>query len=201
MDIKDFKFATVLTGGIATGKSTVSNILKSLGYEIIDADEIAHTVLFLKRYEIANLFGKEYLKDRSVDRKKLGALIFDDKEKREELESLLHPLIREIMVDQAKSLERWGRVYFLDIPLYFESERIRSDSVALVYAPRNLQIKRLRERDLLSDKEIEDRLKAQLPIEDKVGKSDFVIDNIGSIDELRANVDNFLKELNESIKI
>ena len=201
MDIKDFKFATVLTGGIATGKSTVSKMLEDLGYKIIDADKIAHFILDLRKDDIANLFGKEYIKDDRVDRKRLGKLIFSDRDQRIRLESLLHPLIREQMLKDAKALESLKRVYFLDIPLYFESGEIDSSQVALVYAPRSLQIERLRRRDGLSNEEIEDRLNAQLPIEQKVSLSDFVIDNSGSLEDLKDNVNNFLKDLNESIKI
>jgi len=195
MDIKDFKFATVITGGIATGKSTVSTILKELGYEIIDADKIAHTLLDLKRYEIANIFGREYLKEDGIDRAKLGKLIFSDSTQRKKLESFLHPLIREELLNQAKALEKWKRIFFIDIPLFFEKSDIHANRVALVYAPKDLQIKRMRSRDNLSDQEIKERLKAQLPIEEKLKKSDIIIDNSGTIEELRVNVNNFLTQI------
>jgi len=195
MDIKDFKFATVITGGIATGKSTVSSILKNLGYEIIDADKIAHILLDLKRYEIANIFGREYLKEDGIDRAKLGKLIFSNSSQRKKLESFLHPFIGEEILNQARALEEWKRVFFIDIPLFFEKSGTNANRVALVYAPKDLQIKRMRSRDKLSDKEIEDRLKAQLPIEEKLKKSDIIIDNSGTIEDLRVNVENFLTQI------
>ena len=91
---KPFKYAIALTGGIATGKSTVCNILKLYGFSIIDADEISHKVLEEQKEKIAKIFGKEYIKDNKVDRVALGKLIFSDKNSKKLLENLLHPLIK-----------------------------------------------------------------------------------------------------------
>ena len=89
-----FKNAIVITGGIATGKSLVCDILKSKNFKIIDADEISHQILDTLTDEISKIFGNEFIKDGKVDRKKLGDLVFNDKSKLKTLESLLHPKIR-----------------------------------------------------------------------------------------------------------
>ena len=115
-----FKHAVVITGSIGSGKSTVCELLAGLGFEIIDADSIAHKQLNLCVSEVAAEFGDEVLADGKIDRKKLGALAFKDAEKLKILERILHPKIRLEILSRAAKLESAGRTYFVGIPLFFE---------------------------------------------------------------------------------
>ena len=195
MKREDFKHAIALTGGIATGKSTVCDMLRSYGYEIIDADKVAHNMLDLQSDKIAVLFGDEYVVDGKVNRKKLGSIIFSNDKNRSKLEALLHPLIREEILTQSRVYEGKERPYILDIPLYFESGKYDVDRVVLIYAPRDIQLDRLVNRDNLTQKESEDRINSQLPIDTKKDKSSFIIDNSKDLAHLKEEVEKFIKEI------
>ena len=121
-----FKYAIVLTGGIATGKSSVAKIFAEHGFEIIDADKIAHKVLDEQHEKIIQVFGDEFVKDGKVQRKALGAVVFADNEKRKQLEALLHPLIYREIEEAAETLDRFGEPYLVDIPLFLRRTGIRS---------------------------------------------------------------------------
>jgi dephospho-CoA kinase len=195
MKREDFKHAIALTGGIATGKSTVCDMLRSYGYEIIDADKVAHNMLDLQSDKIAVLFGDEYVVDGKVNRKKLGSIIFSNDKNRSKLEALLHPLIREEILTQSRVYEGKESPYILDIPLYFESGKYDVDRVVLIYAPRDIQLDRLVNRDNLTQKEAEDRINSQLPIDAKRDKSSFIIDNSKDLGHLKEEVAKFIKEI------
>ncbi|RVZ36494.1 dephospho-CoA kinase, partial [Helicobacter pylori] len=155
------KNAIALTGGIGTGKSTTLKILELQGYEILDADKIAHQLLQEHRFKIAQHFGSDILEKDILNRKKLGAIVFQNANKLKWLEDFLHPLIRECMLKKAYELEKNHQAYFLDIPLFFEvggKKRYPVSKVVLIYAPRALQIERLLERDKLKEAEILQRL-------------------------------------------
>ncbi len=189
----EFKNAILLTGGIATGKSSVCNILKLHGFSIIDADKIAHEVLRENTKEIERLFGKEYLKDGEVNRRKLGELIFSDKESKEKLENLLHPKIEEKIKKQALYLEGFKVPYIVDIPLFFETgERYNIKPVVVVYAPKELQIERLVKREGYGLSHAKDRVSSQIDIEEKKKRADFVIDNSKNLKHLQKEIDRFL---------
>ena len=115
-----FKHAIVITGSIGSGKSAVCKLLAGLGFEIIDADSIAHEQLNLCVSEVAAEFGDEVLNGGKIDRKKLGALVFNDADKLKILERILHPKIRLEILSRAAKLESAGRTYFVGIPLFFE---------------------------------------------------------------------------------
>ncbi|WRD37932.1 dephospho-CoA kinase [Helicobacter pylori] len=192
------KNAIALTGGIGTGKSTTIKILESQGYEILDADKIAHQLLQEHRFKIAQHFGSEILEKDILNRKKLGAIVFQKANKLKWLEDFLHPLIRECMFKKAYELEKNHQAYFLDIPLFFEvggKKRYPVSRVVLIYAPRVLQIERLLERDKLKEAEILQRLACQMDIEQKRAMSDYVIDNSSSLKDLNKQVERFLKTL------
>ena len=114
-----FVYAVALTGGIATGKSSVARMFAEDGYTVIDADRIAHEVLAEQKEKIAEMFGETMIKEGNVDRKALGAVVFADPLKRKKLEQLLHPLIYEEIEAQAKTEDAKGRPYIVDIPLFF----------------------------------------------------------------------------------
>ncbi|UOR65861.1 dephospho-CoA kinase [Helicobacter pylori] len=192
------KNAIALTGGIGTGKSTTIKILESQGYQILDADKIAHQLLQEHRFEIAQHFGSEILEKDILNRKKLGTIVFQNANELKWLEDFLHPLIRECMLQKAYELEKNHQAYFLDIPLFFEvggKKCYPVSKVVLIYAPRVLQIERLLERDKLKEVEILQRLACQMDIEQKRTMSDYIIDNSSSLKDLNKQVERFLKTL------
>ncbi|GAA9531806.1 dephospho-CoA kinase [Helicobacter pylori] len=192
------KNAIALTGGIGTGKSTTIKILESQGYQILDADKIAHQLLQEHRFKIARHFGSEIIEKDILNRKKLGTIVFQNANELKWLEDFLHPLIRECMLQKAYELEKNHQAYFLDIPLFFEvggKKCYPVSKVVLVYAPRVLQIERLLERDKLKEAEILQRLACQMDIEQKRALSDYIIDNSSSLKDLNKQVERFVKTL------
>lgn len=113
-----FKHAIALTGGIATGKSTVCNLLKLHGFLTIDADKIAHRLLDRHHAEIAQMFGQEFVKDGVVLRKELGKIIFSNEKEKLKLEAFIHPLIKDEIIKEAVIFEKQQKPYFIDIPLF-----------------------------------------------------------------------------------
>ncbi|WP_100949703.1 dephospho-CoA kinase [Helicobacter pylori] len=192
------KNAIALTGGIGTGKSTTIKILESQGYPILDADKIAHQLLQEHRFKIAQHFGSDILEKGVLNRKKLGAIVFQNANELKWLEDFLHPLIRECMLEKAYELEKNHQAYFLDIPLFFEvggKKCYPVSKVVLIYAPKALQIERLLERDKLKETEILQRLACQMDIEQKRATSDYIIDNSSGLKDLNKQVERFLKTL------
>lgn len=175
-----------LTGGIASGKTTVANWLKHQGIALVDADQIARQVVAPYEEGLARIrahFGDSVLqKDGSLDRSKLGQLVFSQPRKLEELNELLHPLIRARMKTQLADLEEHGHSFvFLDIPLLFESHlEDWVDRILVVYVPQELQLRRLMARNHLDSQAAEARIHAQLPLEEKVKRADAVINNSAS---------------------
>ncbi|MDD3343558.1 MAG: dephospho-CoA kinase [Sulfurospirillaceae bacterium] len=172
-----YEHAIVLTGGIATGKSTVSSLLREQGFDVIDADVISKTILPLYVSEVERLFGASVVVNGQIDRKALGNLIFNNKVEREKLNTFLHPLIREEILRQSEVLEKTGKLYFIDIPLFFESDGYDCKVVVVVYAPIEVQRKRLMIRENFTKEEAQKRIDAQISIEDKRIKADFLINN------------------------
>ncbi len=190
------KNAIVLTGGIATGKSTASALMQLFGFRVIDADKIAHEVLDNSILEIEEAFGKEYIKDYKVDRKALGALVFADANKRAKLEAIVHPKIKDEILAKAKEQEKLGKPYLIDIPLFFEREGAYNiEKSIVVYAPLELQLKRLMQRDSLSKEEAMQRINAQLPIEVKKQKATFLIDNSKDLTHLQKECERVKEEI------
>ncbi|EDO9794790.1 dephospho-CoA kinase [Campylobacter fetus] len=193
-----FRNAYVITGNIGSGKSTVVNMLKLYGFSVIDADKISHDVLDKSSDKIAKEFGKEFVSGSNVDRKKLGALVFKDREKLKLLESILHPQIRSIIYEKAHFLEDKGLPYFIDIPLYFEKNAYNFDKVVLIYAPEHILLHRVISRDRLSKEDAKLRLSTQIDIEEKVAKSQFVIKNDDNLKNLNLELNNFIEKLKEN---
>jgi dephospho-CoA kinase len=190
-----------LTGGIGTGKSTVAKILRDMGLPVVDADQLARQSTAvgspgLKR--VAAEFGAGVLDSSGeLDRSALGAIVFSDPKKREDLEGILHPIIQELRAKARRELEQAGcEMAFYDVPLLFEKNlEDEFDSTVLVYANPEEQVRRVVERDGLSLSDAEARLRAQLPIDEKVKRADFVIFNRGSLSDLKANVVAVVAEL------
>jgi dephospho-CoA kinase len=187
-----------LTGGIASGKSTVAKMLRELEIPVIDADQIAREVVEVGEeayLEIVKEFGEEILQeDRTIDRGKLGSIVFHNKEKRQLLNSIVHPAVRKKMLMQKEQYIRNGEnTIVLDIPLLFESNLTHLvDKIIVVYVDEHIQLQRLMERNSLSKEEAEVRMKAQMPLIEKVSKADAVINNNGTIEETKQQLLNIL---------
>jgi len=180
-----FTYAVALTGSIATGKSTVVTFFSAFGFEIIDADKIAHDILNEEHKAIASLFGEDVIKDEKVDRKTLGSIVFSSAEKRGELEALLHPLIYTRIERLATLLDEQKKPYLVDIPLFFEGKRYPIEKVLVIYTPSDLQLQRLMQRESISKEEAQKRIDIQISIEEKRKKADYVIDNSGTLAALK----------------
>jgi len=190
-----FKYAIALTGGIATGKSTVCNLLKKDGFLIIDADLIAHRLLDLHYKNIAAIFGEEYVEEKKVLRKKLGSIIFSDEKNKLKLESFIHPLIQKEIEKEASVLEKMQKVYFIDIPLFYEKMHYPISKCLLIYTPKDTQLKRLMNRDNIDEKLALLKISNQMDIEEKKNKADYIIDNSRNLEELKNEVVQFTKEI------
>ena len=176
-----------LTGGIASGKSTVAGMLAAEGAEIIDADLLARQAVQpgqVAYKAVVDAFGSRVVgKDGELDRQRLGVLVFADGVRRKQLESLIHPFVREETQKRRVEIARRrpGALIVLDVPLLFESRMERGLSeIVVVYVPRDLQLKRLMKRDGLSEDDARARISSQMDIEIKRGLATRVIDNSGS---------------------
>ena len=194
-DPSRFPNAVVLTGGISTGKSTVARMFAEDGYAIIDADSVAHEVLQREKELIVEHFGEGILHQGEIDRKKLGTLVFADPNKRKILEGMLHPLIRQEIFAQAERLEKTEQPYIVDIPLFFESGSYPIEKVIVVYAPKEIQLKRLMQRDGYNMQEALQRLDAQISIEEKKLLATYLIDNSQDLDHLARQYRDVRKQL------
>lgn len=201
---KDNCLLLAVTGGIATGKSTVASMLQELGAPLIDLDVIARKVVEPGRpawKQIVEYFGGDVLTEEGlIDRKKLSSVVFNDEAKRKKLESFTHPHILEEVSREAYriAIGHPEAVIQIVIPLLLEiGSQDRFDKVLVVYAPREMQIERLMKRDGISRSRAEGILEAQIPIDQKLKYADFVIRNDKTLDETRAQVEALWKELQE----
>ena len=192
-----------LTGGIGTGKSTVSRILKERGYEVIDLDVIAHEVIRFPQVieKIVENFGKEILENNNsendiISREKLGKIIFRNKKKRLILNSIMHPEILHSMREKILKYKKENKIIFVEIQLLFEVQWEKEfDSILLVSADEKTQIQRVLKRDNRTYEEALNIINSQMSLDEKKKRSDFIIENNGSILELEQKVDEFLKKL------
>lgn len=179
-----------LTGGIASGKSTASTILRTFGATIIDADCLARKVVEkdqLALVELTTTFGKEILKNNGeLNRKRLGEIVFSDKEKLKILNRILHPKINALAISLFEYERRMGKDKIIyDSPLLVEENLIDMvDKVWLIYLDKKSQLKRLMERNNFSKEEALSRINSQMPMVDKLKFADIIIDNGGSIGDL-----------------
>lgn len=186
-----------LTGGIACGKSTVSELLRKSRIPVVDADQIAKQVVLPKTKGLEMLvsdFGPDIVDtDGFLDRKKLGDKVFGNAQATKKLESILHPIIRAEASRQKQELIFQGCKYAVyDVPLLFETKSEDSfDAVIVVTTSRDLQIQRMKERGL-NLQEIEKRLSSQLDLQFKVGRADYVIENLGTYRDLELQVEKLI---------
>ena len=189
-----------LTGGAGSGKSTVSAMLRELGAAVVDADEATHAV-----YEpgssgfdaVVREFGAGYVRDGRIDRARLGALVFGDENARRRLNAIVHPLVREWMAARtAEAVENGAEIVVQDVPLLFETGLPGLYSaVLLVYVPEQVQLERLTKGRGLAEDRARAMIAAQMPIEEKRALANHVIDNSGSREATRKQVQKVWKDL------
>ena len=197
-----------LTGGIGTGKSTVSQILRGKKFPVIDLDVISHEVIKFPEVikKIVENFGKEVLENSSnfenknneikVSREKLGKIIFENREKRLLLNSIMHPEILRAMKEKISRYKKNNKIIFVEIQLLFEVQWEKEfDYILLISAKKSTQIRRILERDNRSKNDALNIINSQMPLDEKKERSDFVIENDGSIQDLEKKVDEFLRML------
>lgn len=193
-----------LTGGIATGKSTVSALLRQAGFPIVDADIVAREVVepgtpTLEKIKLA--FGPGIIDNGVLDRRKLGQIVFEDGAQLKKLNDIVQPAISSAMADK---INFWRLqnvpILVLDVPLLFERDYDKNklvDKIIVVTASKEIQLFRLENRDQLSNMEARNRVKAQLPMSQKIARADYVIDNNGRIEELQEQVTVLIKKIKE----
>jgi dephospho-CoA kinase len=190
-----------LTGGIASGKSTVAAILRRFGAATINADELSRDVVRPGQeawQEIVDTFGAQVLQDdQTLDRKKLRKIVFEDREARRKLEAIIHPRVRSLAERRVRELAAAGRsIIVYEVPLLFENQiHLWLRPVILVACDTTTQKTRLQKRDRLTDAEVQQHLEAQMSLEDKRKLADYVIDNNGSLEELERQVRAVLQKI------
>ena len=190
-----------LTGGIASGKSTVAERLRQHGVLVIDADVLAREAVLpgtAALEEIRRTFGEHVIAaDMTLDRKAVGELVFNDAEAREKLNAIVHPQVGALFRKRvAEATERGVPLVCYDVPLLYERGLDQHlHPVVVVRVSPELQCERLMRRSGLSEAQARARIAAQMPLQDKARRADFVIDNDGSIEQTREQVDSVLQQI------
>ncbi len=196
------KLIVGITGGIACGKSNVCQNIRDLGYTVLDCDKISYELSLkgnIVYKEIIEAFGSDYLlSDGQIDRRKLGKLIFSNEESRILLNSISHPHIKNELLRQINSLS--DKLVFIEVPLLFESGfNELCNCVICIYLERELQIKRLMERDLIDREYAITKISSQMDLERKKLLADYIIDTKGSFDDTKKQVEKIIKEIKRSV--
>lgn len=189
-----------LTGGIASGKSTVVKEIRQAGYGVIDADQVVHELQRKggRLYQaLLNFFGPSILQeDGEIDRPKLSKMIFSSLENRDHSSRLQNQIIQEELMSRKEKLEAKGKPFFMDIPLLIELDmRHWFNEIWLVYVDQDTQKQRLMNRNHYSEQEARDRIASQMPLQEKLKFADIVIDNNGSLQELTDQIGQILSKL------
>jgi len=193
-----------LTGGIVSGKSTVARMFKDLGAKIVDADKLGHKVILPQGAawkRIIKIFGKDILqKDQTINREKLGKIVFANQNLLKKLNKITHPEIiklikKEISLAKDDSKEE-KKILIIDAALIYETKIDRlMDKIIVVYLDEEEQLKRLIKRNNLSEKEALQKIKSQIPLKEKIEIADYVIDNSNSLDKTREQVEKIWENL------
>jgi dephospho-CoA kinase len=191
-----------LTGGIATGKTYVANRLREAAVPIVDADVLSREVVAPGSPALAAIrkrFGPDAVRrDGTMDRIRVGQIVFKDKRARLDLEAIIHPAVAKAINDFFAALPKRTPFAVADIPLLYETGRDKEfDAVVVVACPREMQLARMMERNKLSKEDAERRLAAQLPIDQKVKKATYVIKTDGTFDDTNAQVDALVAALRD----
>ena len=191
-----------LTGGIASGKSTIADMFKREGAYIIDVDMISREVVNPGRpawHDVGQFFGKEVLgEDQTLNRKRLGDIVFSDAEKRKKLEEIIHPRITAEKLMKIKEIAKQDNrgIVIIDIPLLIETNQQHTvDKVVLVYTSPQGQVERLMKRDNLSLEDAHKRLASQIPIENKKKYAQYIINNEGPFEQIEKKVKEVFQDL------
>lgn len=188
-----------LTGGIASGKSTVSELLSVFGFKVVDADKAAREAVKKGSKGLAQVrevFGDEAIDENGeMNRRYMGDLVFNHPEKRLELNAIIHPIVRDIMEEEKQEYLKQGYNVIMDIPLLFENELENTvDEVWVVYTSESIQMDRLMHRNNLSLEDAKARVYSQISIDKKSRMANHVIDNLGDKLELKQNLERLLEE-------
>ncbi|HCU9625743.1 TPA: dephospho-CoA kinase [Staphylococcus aureus] len=188
-----------LTGGIASGKSTVSELLSVFGFKVVDADKAAREAVKKGSKGLAQVrevFGDEAIDENGeMNRRYMGDLVFNHPEKRLELNAIIHPIVRNIMEEEKQEYLKQGYNVIMDIPLLFENELENTvDEVWVVYTSESIQMDRLMQRNNLSLEDAKARVYSQISIDKKSRMANHVIDNLGDKLELKQNLERLLEE-------
>jgi dephospho-CoA kinase len=189
-----------LTGGAGSGKSTVAEMLRELGAVVVDADEASHAAYAPGSPgfdAVVNEFGSDFVRGGQIDRARLGELVFHDEDARRRLNAIVHPLVRTWMAERTvEAQDRGAEVIVHDVPLLFENglEKLYSD-VVLVHVPEKLQLRRLVDGRGVSEDRARGMIAAQMPIDDKRGRAQHVIDNSGTREATREQVEKLWAEI------
>ena len=185
-----------ITGNIAAGKSVVQEILQNSGYKVLDTDKCGHAALFLP--QVKNMFKHlDIFENGEISREKLGHLVFNNLEIKKELENVVHPVIKQNILDFFED-NRDEELLFAAIPLVFEAGmEDLFDKIILVYADDKLRFKRLAERNGYDREYAVKRMDSQMSQDEKIARSDFVIYNNGTFSELNASVENLIQKLSK----
>ncbi len=190
-----------ITGGAGSGKSVVARMFQELGAAVLDADEIAHQVVAVGAaawQELKEAFGPEFFReDGALDRDRMARLVFADPQARSRLNAIVHPHVAREIRERLESLERQGvKMVLVEVPLLFEAGLQGGyDRVIVVDAAPQEQMQRLQARDQRSEAEIQGIIDAQMPLKDKAARADYVVDNRGSLNETRRQVETIWQEL------
>ncbi|GAA2859953.1 dephospho-CoA kinase [Lactobacillus intestinalis] len=190
-----------LTGGIATGKSTADKFFEEKNIPIVDCDEIAHNIMNVNKpawKDIKEVFGDEYLnEDQTINRKKLGKLVFNDPTKMKILNEITHPRIFQEMESQIAQYKSEGySLIIVDAPVLFESHSEKYYNETLVISlPQDLQLKRLMARNNLTKEEALSRINSQMSLKEKEARATYVIENTGSVEDLYKKLNELLTKI------
>ncbi len=191
-----------ITGGIACGKSYISSIIKEEGYQVISADEIAYDLMLPNQIGLIktiNAFGDSILNsDKSLNRKYLSDIIFNNNEKRELLNSIIHPLVKNEVI--RRIITSSYKFIFVEVPLLFESKfEDIFDYIVCVYLPFDEQLKRVMLRDNINEVKATQIINSQMNIEEKKEKSDFIISNLGTMEQTKELVLSLIEKVKEEV--
>ena len=190
-----------LTGGIATGKSTADKFFEEKNIPIVDCDEIAHNIMNVNKpawKDIKEVFGEKYLnEDQTINRKKLGKLVFNDPTKMKILNEITHPRIFQEMESQIAQYKSEGySLIIVDAPVLFESHSEKYyDKTVVISLPQDLQIKRLMARNNLTKEEALSRINSQMSLKEKEARATYVIENTGSVEDLYKKLNELLTKI------
>lgn len=191
-----------LTGGIGTGKSTVSKVLRDAGFPVVDADVVAREVVEPGTHTLEKIkltFGPDIIKNGALDRHKLGDIVFSNNTELARLNAIMQPVINSAMVDK---IAFWRAqkvpVLIIDVPLLFERGYENNDyidKVVVVTTSSQVQLERVKARDNLDETKAQNRINSQMPLADKIARADYLLDNNGDISFLEEQIKNLMTEL------